>query len=62
MSQVKVRLHKLLGPASDVDEEDELEKATEVNKQLMEAIAMAQSHARKSDTKQLKQQSLGWSS
>ena len=41
VSQVKARLHELLGPASDVDEEDELEKATEVNKQLMEAIAMA---------------------
>ena len=41
VSQIKARLHELLGPASDVDEEDELEKATEVNKQLMEAIAMA---------------------
>ena len=41
VSQVKARLHELLGPASDVDEEDELQKATEVKKQLMEAIAMA---------------------
>jgi len=31
VSQVKARLHELVGPTEVSDEEDELEKATEVN-------------------------------
>ena len=41
VSKVKARLHELLGPGSEEEDDDELERAEEVNKQLLEAIQVA---------------------
>ena len=44
VSQIKARLHEILGPVEESkDDEDELERAEQVNKELQVAIEMAKS-------------------
>ena len=46
VSQIKGRLHELLGPSSlEEDEEDELETANQVNKRLLQTIQEAKEWA-----------------